>query len=332
MQVNASARSISSTFGVIVVSTARDYRYAKATCASIRHFCGPDVPICILADGNFRMTALQRTYGVRVLRRRGVRDARLRTRTRGMLFKEVALFAGPFETFMLVDADTVFWGDLRKRLDFTRADVIVDVPHSPYTFQQMNDWFFDTAAMAKHFPKFKWEGRPFVCAGVYAARRGAIPADEFLRLIEFMSAHPDVLKIEDQGLFNYMMFNAGDEGRVRLVSSPIQTTCHDFSTDELRRRFPFDNGSPPADVQQPTVIHYNGPRKPHAFRNDAYAAPMLYFRLKFLRDAWGIEGSLASLILWLEDWKWEKWMPRWRNYANRFRPPFWKRVWGHIRG
>src|SRR5687768_9957326 len=119
MQVNASAQG-SSNFGVIVVSTARDYRYAKATCASVRHFCGPDVPICILADGNFRTAALQRTYGVKILRRRRVRDPRLRTRTRGMLFKEVALFEGPFETFILVDADTVFWGDMRKRLDFDR--------------------------------------------------------------------------------------------------------------------------------------------------------------------------------------------------------------------
>ena len=38
------------------------------------------------------------------------------------------LWASLYETFLLVDADTIVWGDMRTLADFDRFDFIVDSP------------------------------------------------------------------------------------------------------------------------------------------------------------------------------------------------------------
>lgn len=97
-------------FGIIVACAPHDYRLAKGTCASIRHFLG-DVPICLLIDGDFPVTDLQRAYGVRVLPRSNVRNPELRRRSFGWgLTKMVSFWESPWEYFLFLDVDTVVWG------------------------------------------------------------------------------------------------------------------------------------------------------------------------------------------------------------------------------
>jgi hypothetical protein len=52
-------------FGIIIACCDQDYLFAKGCCASIRYFLG-DVPICLLIDGTFSVSALEKSYGVRV--------------------------------------------------------------------------------------------------------------------------------------------------------------------------------------------------------------------------------------------------------------------------
>ena len=48
-------------FGVIIGCCRRDYGFAKGTVASVRHYM-PDMPICLLVDGDFPTDDMQRAY------------------------------------------------------------------------------------------------------------------------------------------------------------------------------------------------------------------------------------------------------------------------------
>lgn len=64
-------------FGVIVVCCDQDYVFAKGTCASIRHFLG-DVPICLIVDGTFSLSNLEKAYSVSVINHLNVSNGVLR--------------------------------------------------------------------------------------------------------------------------------------------------------------------------------------------------------------------------------------------------------------
>src|SRR5262245_1787820 len=64
-------------FGVIIGCCRRDYGFAKGTVASVRHYM-PDMPICLLVDGDFPTDDMQRTYGVSSFYRSQVKNAFLR--------------------------------------------------------------------------------------------------------------------------------------------------------------------------------------------------------------------------------------------------------------
>ena len=115
-------------FGVVVPATTEHLHWVRGLCASVRRFMG-QTPICVILDGERAPADLQRLEGVVVLQRDDVepkelRDAGFRTPRA----KNAALWASPFETFLLVDADTIVWGDMRELADFDRFDFIVDSP------------------------------------------------------------------------------------------------------------------------------------------------------------------------------------------------------------
>ena len=64
-------------FGIIIACCDQDYLFAKGCCASIRYFLG-DVPICLLIDGTFSVSDLEKSYGVRVIDRTTVSQEVLR--------------------------------------------------------------------------------------------------------------------------------------------------------------------------------------------------------------------------------------------------------------
>ena len=99
-------------FGVVVACFKGDYFFAKAACASIRHFSG-DVPICIIADGEFSVDELVDLYDVQVMRPQEKSDPVLRDLCSGNnRSKLMAMWEGPFEYFLYLDSDAIFWGDV----------------------------------------------------------------------------------------------------------------------------------------------------------------------------------------------------------------------------
>lgn len=288
-------------FGVILACYDKDYSFAKGCCASIRYFLG-DVPICLIVDGTFSVSHLEKTYGVHALYRHQVANKHLRQKSFGWgLTKMVAFWESPWQNFLYVDADTVVWGNLLKYANFKDFDIIIDRPCYDYSDAEVSQWFFNVQGIKQYFPNFRWQNRPYVCTGVYFAKRDLFSLEEYLDLLELQANKPNLFYPGEQGLLNLMIFRAADEGRIRLGQEDIQVIVPDFPQDQLKQRFPIEKTGPVCNKDEvATVIHWCG-TKPFLSRTKVYAEPMNFFRRKFLRDAFNSTGLAADVSLQVED-------------------------------
>lgn len=288
-------------FGIIVAYYRKDYNFAKGCCASIRYFLG-NIPICLIVDGTFSVRELEKTYGVCALYRDNVTNHVLRERSFGLgLPKMVSFWESPWENFLYLDADTVVWGDFLnlQSANFNDFDLILDKTDY-YSEENTCRWMFDTKRINKYFPEFRWQNRLYACTGVFFGKRGIFDLEEYVKLLDLQASEPTLFFRGEQGFFNFMIFRAADEGRIRLGQEHMQLVVSDFSQDELKKRLPMDETGPICGKDWATVVHYAGP-KPTVYNSEIYAEPMQFFRRKFLRDARGSAGLTAKISLMIED-------------------------------
>jgi hypothetical protein len=269
-------------FGVVIPARPEHLHWVKGACASVRHFMG-DTPICVLLDGDEFPDDLRKTYDILVLYRDEVEHEELRNLSFGSLkAKNVALWASPFERFLLIDADAVVWGDMRRYADFERFDFVVDRPNPGPEY--VRDGVMDVDAVARHFPDFDARGNAhrFVNNGAYIGTRGLLDIDRYVDLVRFSQAHPGMF-YGSQGPFNFMIYSTANAGALRVGQRELQVTTGGATREELVRRFAFVDGSPD-DVGDPVVLHWAGSPKPRVREsNGDYFAPMTFFRLEHRR-------------------------------------------------
>jgi hypothetical protein len=258
-----------------------------------------DTPICVILDGDRAPADLQRLEGVAVMQRDEVEPKELRDASfRTPRAKNAALWASPYETFLLIDADTIVWGDMRKLADFDRFDFVVDSPGVEPVRTVMD---VDQARVC--FPDFDARSHvgEFVNNGVYFGRRGALDLDRYLHALQLARERPGMF-YGSQGSFNYMLFSAADEGTIRLQQRELQVQTGRTDRADLVDRFAFD-GSEPRVVGDPVALHWVVSAKPRvrAGRHD-YFEPMTHFRLEFRRATSGRSFTSRHLArLRLED-------------------------------
>lgn len=285
-------------FGVIVVCCRTDFSYAKGAVASVRRFM-PGVPICLLIDGPFNPRGFVARYGLDLINRPLIRDPFLKAHARGSsVTKMIALWESPYEHFLLLDADTVLWGDIRGLADFTKFDFIVDTGPSSMPPDAMNQYIFDTKLIETYQPDFNHAGRRYFCAGVFFGSRGRIPIEEFKRFMD-KQKELQLFRCHDQGWFNFIIHYGKQTGRLRVDQKTIQYNVSDHSRQETKRRF---GAAPPDPVADPIVIHWSGAINPLWMkRRETWAEPMLYFRRQLLAEA-GLHGAAAqNAFLWCEE-------------------------------
>jgi hypothetical protein len=312
-------------FGIVIACSDQSYLFAQGCCASIRHFLG-DVPICLAVDGDFSTRRLRRTYGVHVLDRRTVADARLAARSFGWgLTKMVALWQCPWPRFLCLDPDTMVWGDVSRLGDFDRHDVVLDQQYvrtasgraiNPLLYQFLGQaspdaalraavvdrCLFDIDAIALHFPDFDWRRHlnGYAWTGAFFARRDMFELDEYIDLLDFAEAHPGVFLGGEMGFLNFMIFRAVERGELRVANVPLQVLVCEENPEALRRRFVVGASGPVVAPGDATVIHWTGPGKPTLSSREC-PEPMTFMRRKYQRDAWGLGGAGAGLILRYEE-------------------------------
>src|SRR5689334_20807934 len=83
----------------------------QATLASMRYYC-PTVPICLVVDGEFDVSDLEKEYELIVLRISELASEEMRNLLSGNgRAKLAAMWEGPFEFYVWVDSDAIVWGD-----------------------------------------------------------------------------------------------------------------------------------------------------------------------------------------------------------------------------
>jgi len=284
-------------FGIVIPATSRHFHWLRGACASIRHFMS-DTPICVLLDDERYPHDLEATYGVRVLSRHDVEPKELREASFGSTrAKLAALWAAPFETYLLLDCDTVVWGDMRRLADFDRFDFLLDAPG-----REPLQAVMDVGAVERVVPGFSAGAHrnEYVNAGVYFGRRGLLDLDRYLELVALRRRYPGLLYGE-QGFFNLMVFRGADEGTIRLQQQEIQVVVGRTDREELVRRFGFRDSEPEV-IGEPVAIHWAATAKPTVReRHEDYFAPMTYFRLRYRLESGRSAGRTAVIRLRLED-------------------------------
>jgi hypothetical protein len=313
------ATSTSSDFGVVIAAKEEHLHWARGTLASVRHFM-QGTPICILLDGDRAPTDLERACDV-VIRRDDLEPRVLRAGFGSLRAKDAALWASPFETFLLLDADTVVWGDMRELADFDRFDFVVDSAAEPLRAVMALD------LVERHFPQFdaRRHASDFTNTGAYFGRRNVLDLEYYLELERRSSAHPGMF-YGSQGTFNLMVFSGADEGTLRVERRELQLMTWRVSREELVRRCPMSEAGPLV-TGDPLVLHWVGTPKPRVRggRTD-YFAPMTFFRLEARRTARADGRPRATDLLHLRledalctDWRGTNLIGRLRRLRRRFR-------------
>lgn len=300
-----------SDFGVVLACHGGDYALALGCVASVRQFMG-NVPLAVIADGDFDISILENRFGARVIRRTDVRNRFLRESSFGWgLTKMVAFWESPWEHFLYLDSDTVLWGDVRHIADFRLMDVVIDRPKYSYTKSQVETYFFSIEQLEKAYPDFRWRGRAFANSGTFFARRGSIELLEYQRLVALSQTSPGFFQCGEQGILNLLLLRAADAGRVRLGQLPLQTLVPDHPAAELQRWFPTNRGIPEVSGSAAQVIHWCG-QKPWLVSGAAFRGPMTLFRThtKSMVQLW-----LGDLLRALQRSRWSQGARRrWRRF------------------
>ena len=284
-------------FGFVTGCHAGDKHMVGATLASIKHFC-PDVPICLIADGDVDVSDLQREYDLMVMRIKDLPSEEM-SQMIGASYrvKLAAMWEGPFERYVWLDSDAILWGDIRKQLrkdlDFqifwNEISVAADAKEEP---PWLAHFYFNLEELKKLDPDFEWRGYPYFSAGAFYCRRNVISYEEWVKIEQWGKERPGLFQFQDQGILNYLVFSKSQRGEIKMDWSDLQWS-RNFGFDRLATE-----GAPfgwhfPENVEHPVVLHFCG-RKPSTVDLECFSRPFTIARLDHYRL------SYNALAAWLK--------------------------------
>ena len=187
----------------------------QATLASMRHY-SPDVPICLVVDGDFDVSDLEKEYKLIILRIADLPSAEMRRLIGGNYrAKLAAMWEGPFDRYVWLDSDAIIWGDftsqIRSDLDFqilwkeNVEDRTEECSSSDAVPEGFKHYYFDPDLLKKYDQNFKWRNRTYFCAGTFACRRNVIPFNEWMTLESWLKESPGLFSFGDMGILNYIV-------------------------------------------------------------------------------------------------------------------------------
>jgi len=273
----------------------------QATLASMRHFC-PTVPICLVVDGTFDVSDLEKEYALIVLRIPELPSPEMRELIGGNYrAKLAAMWEGPFEFYVWMDSDAIIWGDftsqIRTDLDFQifwseisiPADAVEIPPWLPH-------FYFDPIKLRKFDATFDWRGHPYFSAGVYASRRNAIPYERWIEVDSWNQQEADGLfKFGDMGVLNYLVHSLAQRGRLKVSTGDLQHIVGHQGKEELEKDCAGNGWHFPKTIRRPRIAHFCG-RKPFLFDYKAYSRPFTIARLEHQRRNHGNIGSWLAVL------------------------------------
>jgi hypothetical protein len=288
-----------SPFGIVTACHGKDYFMAKATCASIRYFM-PDVPICVIVDGDFSVSELQDAYGVIVMRTGEIRDARLREMCRHTTrSKLAAIWEGPFKRYLWVDCDTVVLGDIVHAERWEDADfwAMTWIVPGSVPDRNLRHYFLDPDEMKTIDPDFDANRHPLFCDGAYVIRRGCLNLERTYSMWKKTKILPDLFSwTKCQGLTNYMIFSSESCGELSVRVTDRQYIVSDRSRREFEQKFGGDSELPCREFADSCVVHFCG-TKPMIQNRSTPSGLFTAFRKLHYRNVYG-SGVLPTFRCW----------------------------------
>jgi hypothetical protein len=242
---------------VVIACYVRDFPLARSCVASIRYWY-PDIEIYLLKDerkGKFSTREIEKHFNVKILK------------TPGKYYgwgtaKYEALFT-ELDRFLLLDADTVFLGQVLDELSQFDNDFIVTgiATGIEAGVDKEPEWlvardYIDVDKMMKIDPEYKYPGYG-INTGQLVITTGKITAqhlDEFLVFPQgkLKPVYDDILKYTDQGLINYILAKLSQEGSATV-------RYHGFWLwPDLPKAKELSLGSIKNRTSPPLILHWAG--------------------------------------------------------------------------
>lgn len=292
---------VQAPFGFVTGCHAGDKFMVGATLASMRHFC-PTVPVCLVVDGAFDVSDLEREYAVIVLRIPDLPSAEMRALIGGNFrAKLAAMWEGPFEFYVWLDSDAIVWGDftpqLRRDVDFqifwSEISIPPDAKEVPGWLPQ---YYFAPDKLRGFDLDFEWRGLPYFCTGVFACRRNAISFERWQAVDAWnRQISGGLFQFGDMGILNYAVHALTQRGEIKSVCSDLQHIPGHHGVEELKRDCAGAGWNFPRTISRPRAAHFCG-RKPFLFDHRAYSRPFTIARLAHHRRQHGPAGAWLAVI------------------------------------
>jgi hypothetical protein len=297
---------VQAPFGFVTGCHEADKFMVQATLASMRHYC-PDVPICLIVDGDFNVSDLEKDYQAIVLRVGDLQSAEMRKLIAGSFHaKHAAMWEGPFEFYVWIDSDAIVWGDFTPQI---RTDVDFQIFWSeisiPPEATEIPTWlprfYFDPSKLRQIDPNFDWRGHAYFSAGVFACRRNAIPFERYVDVEAVSRQVPGLFELGlnsfkgDMGILNYLVHAMAQRGDLKTTASDLQHVPGHQGTGEFEQDCASSGWRFPANIQRPRVAHFCG-RKPFLFDRHAYSRPFTIARLEHHRRHHSNLGAWLAML------------------------------------
>jgi hypothetical protein len=298
--------NVQAPFGFVTGCHAGDKFMVQATLASMRHYC-PDVPICLVVDGDFDVSDLEKDYQMIVLRVGDLPSAEMQKLVAGSFHvKHAAMWEGPFEFYVWLDSDAIVWGDFTSQI---RTDVDFQIFWSeisiPPDATEVPEWlphfYFDPSKLRQLDPNFDWRGHAYFSAGVFGCRRNAIPFDRYVDLEAVGRQVPGLFESGlnsskgDMGMLNYLVHTMAQRGELKTTVSDLQHVPAHQGITEFERDCAGGDWYFPKEIRRPRIGHFCG-RKPFLFDQKAYSRPFTIARLEHHRRQHGELGAWIAVL------------------------------------
>jgi hypothetical protein len=287
-------------FGFVTACHAGDKFMVGATLASMRHYC-PDVPICLIADGDVDVSDLEKQYELIVLRIDELPSEDMRKMIGGSYrVKLAAMWEGPFEFYVWMDSDAIVWGDfsdqIKINLDFQIFWPEISIPADANEVPAwLPHFYFNLDEVKKFDPDFEWRGHPYFSAGAYACRRNVISYDEWSKMELWGEQAPGLFQFGDQGILNYLILAKSQRGEIKMDWTDLQWS-RNFGFEKLTQGANCSGWNFPSEVDDPVVLHFCG-RKPSTLDVQCFSRPFTIARLAYHQENQSKLGAWLSILL-----------------------------------
>lgn len=206
-----------------------DLRYTRILIASIRQWY-PDIPILLIKDrlyGDFSTTEIEHHWNASLLKTEGGPF--------GWGFSKLEpLFLPERQRCLILDSDIVFAGPVLPMVEACDSDVVVQHEDPAPAFVESH--YFHLPSLQQLDPDFHFPGFTFN-TGQIVATTGVLRREDFAPFVKpgypITVIRPDIFKLGEQGLLNYVLMKKAQCGelslsRARFMEVPESPDGHAF--------------------------------------------------------------------------------------------------------